>query len=89
MPSINPAKPAALVQNAPTITPTASYYAPLSTETRTHVTTDVAAHHLSRRPQTLRAWSCLDNGPIRAKRINGRLAWLVSDIRALLGEVTA
>jgi hypothetical protein len=46
--------------------------------------TDEAAAALNRRPQTLRKWACLENGPIRPVRINGRLAWLVSDLRALI-----
>jgi hypothetical protein len=46
--------------------------------------TDSAAAALNRKPQTLRKWACLENGPIRPVRINGRLAWRVSDIRALL-----
>lgn len=50
--------------------------------------TDEAATALNRKPQTLRKWACLENGPIRPVRINGRLAWRVSDIQALLsGEV--
>ncbi|SFM59105.1 hypothetical protein [Nitrosomonas communis] len=48
------------------------------------VCTDAAAYYLNRRPQTLRAWACLENGPIRPLRINGRLAWRVSDLLALL-----
>lgn len=48
------------------------------------VTTDEAAAALNRKPQTLRKWACLENGPIRPFRINGRLAWRVSDLRALL-----
>ncbi|MBR7961611.1 helix-turn-helix domain-containing protein [Burkholderia vietnamiensis] len=50
--------------------------------------TDEAAAALNRKPQTLRKWACLENGPLRPVRINGRLAWRVSDIQALLsGEV--
>jgi hypothetical protein len=48
------------------------------------VPTDQAAAALNRRPQTLRKWACLDNGPIRPMRINGRLAWRVSDLQTLL-----
>lgn len=48
------------------------------------VTTEQAAFYLNRRPQTLRAWACLENGALRPLRINGRLAWRVSDIRNLL-----
>ena len=46
--------------------------------------TDEAASAINRRPQTLRKWAALDCGPIRPVRINGRLAWRVSDLRALL-----
>lgn len=47
-----------------------------------------AAAALGRSPQTLRKWACLECGPLRPVRINGRLAWRVSDLRRLLaGEV--
>lgn len=46
--------------------------------------TDQAAATINRAPQTLRKWACLDNGPIRPIRINGRLAWKVSDLQKLL-----
>ncbi|MFM0011646.1 DNA-binding protein [Paraburkholderia sediminicola] len=46
--------------------------------------TDEAAPVLNRKPQTLRKWACLENGPIRPLRINGRLAWKVADLQALL-----
>ncbi len=46
--------------------------------------TDEAAAVINRAPQTLRKWACLENGPIRPIRINGRLAWKVSDLQALL-----
>ena len=62
------------------------YYPPLDTETRSHVPTACAAFHLSRKPQTMRTWACLENGPIRPKRINGRLAWAVADIKNLLNQ---
>lgn len=51
---------------------------------RQAVSTAVAAKALNRAPQTLRKWACLDNGPIRPLRINGRLAWPLDDIAALL-----
>ena len=57
----------------------------LSSETRTAVDTATAAHHLIRKPQTLRGWACLENGPLRPLRINGRLAWPVSELRRVLG----
>ena len=46
--------------------------------------TDEAAAAINRAPQTLRKWACLENGPIRPVRINGRLAWRVSDLQSLL-----
>ena len=48
------------------------------------LTTNEAAPYIKRKPQTLRKWACLENGPIRPIRINGRLAWRVSDLNALL-----
>jgi hypothetical protein len=57
----------------------------LDNETRNCIPTNIAAFHLGRRPQTLRAWACLESGPLRPMRINGRLAWPVAAIRELLG----
>ena len=52
------------------------------------LTTNEAAAAINRQPQTLRKWACLDNGPIRPVRINGRLAWRVADLQKLIsGEV--
>ena len=48
------------------------------------LTTEEAAAAVNRKPQTLRKWACLENGPIRPIRINGRLAWRVSDLKALM-----
>lgn len=60
---------------------------PLEQETRTALPTREAAHHLNRKIQTLHIWACKEIGPIRPVRVNGRLAWLVVDIRrALNGE---
>jgi hypothetical protein len=65
-------------------------FTPLDQVTRPTVPTDAAAHYLNRQPQTLRAWACHENGALRPVRINGRLAWKIDDIRALLnGEVIA
>lgn len=66
-------------------------FTPLALETRTHITTAEAAHHLNLSPQTIRAWACFESGPIRPIRIPGVLAlqWPVSEIRRVLGlEVT-
>lgn len=60
-------------------------YTSLAHETRANLPTPEAAFHLNRRPQTLRGWACLENGPIRPLRINGRLAWPVSELRRVLG----
>ena len=60
-------------------------FPPLELVNRPTVPTEQAAHYLLRRPQTLRGWACLENGPIRPVRINGRLAWKVSDLRRVLG----
>ena len=57
----------------------------LDTVTRTAVDTASAAFYLMRRPQTLRGWACLENGPLRPIRICGRLAWPVSELKRVLG----
>ena len=59
-------------------------FTPLELELRPAVDTAAAAHYLSRRPQTLRGWACLENGPLRPIRICGRLHWKTDDIRRLL-----
>jgi hypothetical protein len=61
-------------------------FPPLGLEVRTALTTEAAAFHLNRKPQTLRSWACFENGPIRPIRINGRLAWPVAQIMHLLGK---
>lgn len=62
-----------------------SAFVSLDSETRAAVDTATAAFHLSRQPQTLRAWACLENGPLRPLRVHGRLAWRVEDLRRVLG----
>lgn len=57
----------------------------LHQETRTVVDTATAAHHLNRKPQTLRAWASQESGPLLPKRINGRLAWPVAELKRVLG----
>ena len=57
----------------------------MSTATANSVlTTAQAAPLLNRKPQTLRKWACLENGPIKPIRINGRLGWRVADINNLI-----
>ncbi len=58
---------------------------PLASETRSAIPTAEAAAHLNRAHQTLLLWACKESGPIRPLRVNGRLAWPVSEIRSLLG----
>ena len=60
-------------------------YPPLETVTRSGLTTDECAYYLNRKPQTLRAWACREDGPLRARRIHGRLDWPTSDTRKLCG----
>jgi len=60
-------------------------FPPLGSVTRPTVDTAAAAHYTNRRPQTLRAWACMENGPLRPIRINGRLAWPVAELRRVLG----
>ncbi len=59
-------------------------YTGLTLEIRSALPTSDAAFHLNRKPQTLRTWACFENGPIKPVKINGRLAWLVSDIRNVI-----
>ena len=63
----------------------AAHFPPLEQVTRPTLTTDEAAHYLNRKPQTLRSWASAEPvGVPRPIRINGRLAWPVAAIRALL-----
>lgn len=57
----------------------------LEHETRAAIPTREAAFHLNRAQQTMRLWACHENGPVRPIRINGRLAWPVSELRRMLG----
>lgn len=58
-------------------------YPSLANETREYVDTACAAYHLGRKVQTLRAWACHENGPLRPVRIHGRLAWDVAELRQI------
>lgn len=60
-------------------------YVPLESISTPTVNTVAAAHYLHLKPQTLRMWACKECGPIRPRRINGRLHWNVNEIRRLLG----
>lgn len=63
-------------------------FPPLEQVTRPTVPTEQAAYYLNRRPQTLRGHACMEIGPIRPLRINGRLAWPVADIKRCFGGVS-
>ena len=61
-------------------------FTPLAQEQRTHVDTAATAYYLNRRPQTLRTWAMNSGtGPVPCIRINGRLAWPVSELHRVLG----
>lgn len=60
-------------------------YPPLECVTSPGVPTPQAAHYLNRKPQTLRGWACAEDGPLRPRRINGRLLWPVAELRRVLG----
>jgi hypothetical protein len=57
----------------------------LALETRSALPTTEAAFHLNRAQQTLRLWAMANTGPVKCRRINGRLAWPVAEIKALMG----
>ena len=59
-------------------------FPPRSQVTKPNVTTAHAAYLLSRQQQTLRVWACHEDGPLRPLRINGRLAWPVSELQRIL-----
>jgi hypothetical protein len=60
-------------------------FAPIETLACPVVGTAAAAFYVSRQQQTLRGWACSGSGPITPRRINGRLAWDVAQLRALVG----
>jgi hypothetical protein len=60
-------------------------HTPLNQETRLLVDTITAAFHLMRKPQTLRAWACHQDGLIHPIKIGNRLGWRVADIKNVLG----
>jgi hypothetical protein len=66
----------------------AAPFPPLALVNKPNLTTAETAYYLNRRPQTLRGWACLENGPLRPSRIGGLLAWSTATVKALAG-VTA
>lgn len=71
----------------PAHSPEPPTYPRLRDLTQPAVPTAQAAYYLNRRPQTLRGWACAETWPegLRPVRINGRLAWPVAGIKAVLG----
>jgi len=63
-------------------------FPPLEEVTSPLLSTASAAYYLNRANQTLREWACFETGPIRPVRINGRLSWKTSDVRALVAGLT-
>lgn len=64
-----------------------SPYPPIDLITCTTVPTAQAAFYLNRKPQTLREWA-MSGKVIKPIRLNGRLAWPVNAIKAVIrGEV--
>lgn len=59
-------------------------FPPLEEVTSPNVDTNQAAFYMNRKPQTLRKMACEETGPIRPKRIGGRLAWSVADLKSIL-----
>ncbi len=47
------------------------------------VDTATAALLINRKPQTLRRWASEGSGPVRPRRVNGRLDWVVAELKAL------
>lgn len=63
----------------------APQYPPLESVTKPNLTTAETAHYLNRRPQTLRAWACREDGPIRPTRVHGLLAWPTAETKRIAG----
>lgn len=63
---------------------TYSLFSDLRGDSRMVIPTSEAALHLNRSQQTLRIWASTGKGPIRPKKINGRLAWRIDEILNLI-----
>ena len=72
-------------QNLMGLTNAAPSFPKLEHINRPTVETASAAYYLNRQQQTLRGWACHEDGPLRPVRVNGRLAWSVSEIKRVLG----
>lgn len=63
----------------------AMQYPPLESVTKPTLTTAEYAYYTNIQPQTARIHACKENGPLRPRRINGRLHWNTADTKRLLG----
>jgi hypothetical protein len=54
------------------------------TQVEQTVPTNEAAAMTGFKPQTWRRWACKGNGPIKPRRVAGRLRWAVADINKML-----
>ena len=57
----------------------------LETVTKPNLTTAEAAHYLNLAPQTMRVHACRETGPVRPRRICGRLAWPTAEVKRIAG----
>lgn len=60
-------------------------FPPLNTVTRDNLTTAEVAYYTNTQPQTWRIHACRETGPIRPKRILGRLQWPTVEVKKLVG----
>lgn len=65
--------------------PPSATFPPLEQITKPTLTTAEAAYYLNRKQQTLRAWACLENGPLIPTRVFGRLAWSTNSVKKISG----
>ncbi len=73
------------MQEATTLQQFTGQFLPLEQISRPNLTTAEAAHFLNRKSQTLRCWAMREDGPIRPKRVFGKLAWPTAEVKALAG----
>jgi hypothetical protein len=57
---------------------------PLAEEPRSVLPTAEAAKHINRTEQTLRRWASTGTGPLKPRRIGGRLGWSTAELRELM-----
>mgnify|MGYP001580626969 CR=1 FL=1 len=62
-----------------------STYPPLELVTKPTLTTAEYAYYTNIKPQTARIHACTEAGPLRPRRLNGRLHWSTLETKKLLG----